>query len=179
MIAVRLLLLLALLAAPIAADAQQAGKAWRIGWLSAGSPSDPRIQRFYEAFQNGLAQLGYVNGQNIAIESRWAAGQYERLPDLAAELVRLKMDIIVTAAVPGIQAAKDATSTIPIVMASVVDPVATGLVASFARPGGNVTGLSNMTPELVGKELEMLKELVPRASRVAVLWNPTNPGNDC
>jgi putative ABC transport system substrate-binding protein len=177
MIVVRFLVLLALLAAPIAADAQQAGKAWRIGWLSAGSPSDPRIQRFYGAFQDGLGHLGYVNGQNIAIESRWAAGKYERLPDLAAELVRLKMDIIVTAAVPAIRAAKDATSTIPIVMASVVDPVATGLVASFARPGGNITGLSNMSPELVGKQLEMLKGLVPKVSRVAILWNPTNLGN--
>ena len=166
-----------LLAAPLAAEAQQAGKVYRIGFLSPASPSDPRVQRFLAAFRNGLGELGYVEGQTIAIESRWAAGKYERLPGLAAELVRLKMDVIVTAAVPAIRAAKEATSTIPIIMAVVVDPVATGLVASLARPGGNITGLSIMTPELVGKQLEMLKEVVPKASRVAVLWNPANPGN--
>ena len=166
-----------LLAAPLAVEAQQAGKVYRIGYLGAASPSDPSFQRFFEAFRKGLAQLGYVEGQNIAIESRWAAGKYERLPGLAAELVRLKMDVIVTAAVPAIRAAKEATSTIPIIMAVVVDPVATGLVASLARPGGNITGLSGMTPDLVGKQLGMLKEIVPRVSRVAVLWNPANPGN--
>jgi putative ABC transport system substrate-binding protein len=167
----------ALLAAPIAARAQSTRRLYRIGFLGAASSSEPRSQRFFEAFRNGLAELGYVEGQNIAIESRWAAGKYERLPGLAAELVRLKMDVIVTAAVPAIRAVKEATSTIPIVMAVVVDPVATGLVASFARPGGNITGLSVMTPELVGKQLEMLREIVPKASRVAVLWNPANPGN--
>ncbi len=166
-----------LLAAPLAAEGQPAGKLYRIGFLGVASPSDPRVQRFFEAFRNGLAELGYVEGRNIAIESRWAAGKYELLPSLAADLVRLKMDVIVTAAVPAIQAAKEATSTIPIVMAVVVDPVATGLVASLARPGGNITGLSVMTPELVGKQLEMLKEIVPKASRVAVLSNPANPGN--
>jgi putative ABC transport system substrate-binding protein len=166
-----------LLAAPLAAEAQPAGKVYRIGFLSPASPSDPRVQRFLAAFRNGLGELGYVEGQTIAIESRWAAGKYERLPGLAAELVRLKMEVIVTAAVPAIRAAKEATSTIPIIMAVVVDPVATGLVASLARPGGNITGLSLMTPELVGKQLEMLKEVVPKASRVAVLWNPANPGN--
>jgi putative tryptophan/tyrosine transport system substrate-binding protein len=166
-----------LLAAPLAAEAQSTRRLYRIGFLGAASPSEPRSQRFFEAFRNGLAELGYVEGQNIAIESRWAAGKYERLPGLAAELVRLKMDVIVTAAVPAIRAAKEATSTIPIVMAVVVDPVATGLVASFARPGGNITGLSVRTPELVGKQLEMLREIVPKASRVAVLWNPANPGN--
>ena len=165
------------LTAPLAADAQPTRRLYRIGFLGAASPSEPRSQRFFEAFRNGLAELGYVEGQNIAIESRWAAGKYERLPGLAAELVRLKMDVIVTAAVPAIRAVKEATTTIPIVMAVVVDPVATGLVASFARPGGNITGLSVMTPELVGKQLEMLREIVPKASRVAVLWNPANPGN--
>ena len=166
-----------LLAAPLAADGQPAGKVYRIGFLSVGSASDARIQRWLGAFRDGLAERGYVVGKNVAIESRWAAGKYERLPALAAELVRLKPDVIVTHAVPSIRAAKDATSTIPIVMALVVDPVATGLVASLARPGGNVTGLSIMTPELVGKQLEMLKEIVPKATRVAVLWNPDNPGN--
>jgi putative ABC transport system substrate-binding protein len=166
-----------LLAAPLSARAQQVGKVYRIGFLSPASPSDPRAQRFLATFRNGLGELGYVEGQTISIESRWAAGKYERLPGLAAELVRLKMEVIVTAAVPAIRAAKEATSTIPIIMAVVVDPVATGLVASLARPGGNITGLSLMTPELVGKQLEMLKEVVPKASRVAVLWNPANPGN--
>ncbi len=118
-----------------------------------------------------------MEGQNIAIESRWAEGKYERLPGLAAELVRLRVDVIVTAAVPAIRAAKEATRTIPVVMAAVVDPVATGLVASLARPGGNITGLSVMSPELVGKQLEMLRELAPKVSRVAVLWDPANPGN--
>jgi len=165
-----------LLAAPLAAQAQPAGKAWRIGVLSAGSSSATREANI-DAFKQGLRELGYVEGHNIVIESRWGAGKYESLRGLAAELVRLKMDVIVTVAVPAIRAAKEATSTIPIVMAVVVNPVATGLVASFARPGGNITGLSVRTPELVGKQLGMLKEIVPKASRVAVLWNPENPGN--
>src|SRR6267143_6061570 len=112
-----------LLSAPRAAEAQQAGKLYRIGFLSSSSLSDVRRLRFFESFRNGLGELGYVEGQNITIESRWAAGKYDRLPGLAAELVRLKMDVIVTVAVPAIRAAKEATSTIPIVMASVVDPV--------------------------------------------------------
>jgi len=170
-------LALGILAAPVAAEAQQAGKISRIGFLSPSSPSDLRMQRFLEAFRHGLGELGYMEGQNIAIESRWAEGKYDRLPGLAAELVRLKVDVIVAAAVPAIRAAKEATRTIPIVMSAVVDPVATGLVASLARPGGNITGLSTMAPALVGKQFEMLKEVVPKASRVAVLWNPTNPGN--
>jgi putative tryptophan/tyrosine transport system substrate-binding protein len=167
----------AAIAAPLGAQAQQAGKLYRIGFLQATAPSDLRFQRLFEAFRTALAKLGYVEGKNIAIEDRWAAGKYERLPDLAAELVRLRPDVIVTAAVPAIQAVKDATQTIPIVMAVVVDPVATGLVASLARPGGNITGLSLMTPDLVGKQLGMLKEIVSKVARVAVLWNPTNPGN--
>jgi putative ABC transport system substrate-binding protein len=135
------------------------------------------VPRLLEAFRHGLRELGYVEGQNIVIESRWAEGNYDRLPGLAAELVGLKMDVIVAAAVPAIRAAKEATRTIPIIMATVVDPVATGLVASLARPGGNITGLSTMAPAVVGKQLEMLKQVVPDASRVAVLWNPANPGN--
>jgi len=170
-------LILGFLLASLAAEAQQPGKISRIGFLSPSSPSDLRMQRFFEGFRHGLGELGYVEGQNIAIESRWAEGKYDRLPGLAAELVRLKVDVIVTAAVPAIRAAKEATRTIPIVMASVVDPVTTGLVASLARPGGNITGLSTMAPELVGKQLQMLKEVVPKSSRVAVLWNPANPGN--
>ena len=165
-----------LLAAPLAAQAQPAGKVWRVGVLSSGSHSATAGARI-DAFKQGLRDLGYVEGQNIEIESRWGEGKYESLRDLAAELVRLKMDVIVTAAVPAIRAAKEATTTIPIVMAVVVDPVVTGLVASFARPGGNITGLSVRTPELVGKQFGMLKELVPKVSRVAVLWNPANLGN--
>jgi putative ABC transport system substrate-binding protein len=130
-----------------------------------------------DAFKRGLRELGYVEGRNIVIESRWGEGKYESLPGLAAELVRLKMDVILTAAVPAIRAAREATTTIPIVMAVVVDPVETGLVVSFARPGGNITGLSVRTPELVGKQFGLLKEIVPKASRVAVLWNPGNLGN--
>ena len=165
-----------LLAAPLVAQAQPAGKVWRIGVLSSGSPSATAMGRI-DAFKRGLRELGYVEGRNLVIESRWGEGKYDTLPGLAAELVRLKMDVILTAAVPAIRAAKEATGTIPIVMAVVVDPVETGLVASFARPGGNITGLSVRTPELVGKQLGLLKEIVPKASRVAVLWNPGNLGN--
>jgi putative ABC transport system substrate-binding protein len=165
-----------LLAAPLVAQAQPAGKVWRIGVLSSGSPSATAIARI-DAFKRGLRELGYVEGRNLVIESRWGEGKYETLPGLAAELVRLKMAVILTAAVPAIRAAKEATGTIPIVMAVVVDPVETGLVASFARPGGNITGLSVRTPELVGKQFGLLKEIVPKASRVAVLWNPGNLGN--
>ena len=165
-----------LLAAPLAADGQQAGKIPRIGFLSPSSPSDSRNPLRLGALQEGLRELGYVEGQNLSIESRWAEGKYERLPGLASELVRLKVDVIVTYAPPAIQAAKEATATIPIVMGGVIDPVATGLVASLARPGGNITGLSLMAPELVGKQLEILKEMVPKVTRVAVLGNPANAG---
>ena len=167
----------ALLAAPVAAWAQP-GKVVRIGFLSPASASDPRMRGLLDAFRRGLVELGYVEGRAFGIESRWAEGRYERLPRLAAELVALRVDVILTVAVPAIRAARDATRTIPIVMASVVDPVATGLVASLARPGGNITGLSNMAPDVTGKLLEILKQVVPNASRVAVLWNPGNPGNE-
>ena len=165
------------LAAPLAVDAQQAGKVPRVGVLFAGSRSDPAFQRAVDAFQQGLVELGYVEGQSIAIEYREAQGKYERLPDLAAELVRLKVDVIVGATVPTIQAARQATKTIPIVMTLIADPVATGLVANVARPAGNITGLSTMAPDLMGKQLELLREVLPKASRVAVLWNPANPSN--
>ena len=118
-----------------------------------------------------------VEGQNIKIESRWAEGNYDRLPGLAADLVRLKVDVIVTYGTPASQAAKQATGTIPIVMAAIIDPVASGLVTSLARPGGNLTGQSMMSPDLAEKQLEILKEVVPKISRVAVLHNPANPGN--
>lgn len=166
----------ALLAAPVAAWAQS-GKVVRIGFLSPASASDPRMLGLLDAFRRGLVELGYVEGRAFRIESRWAEGRYERLPRLAAELVASRVDVILTVAVPAIRAAMEATRTIPIVMASVVDPVATGLVVSLARPGGNITGLSNMAPDVTGKLLEILKQVVPNASRVAVLWNPGNPGN--
>jgi putative ABC transport system substrate-binding protein len=166
-----------LLARPLAAGAQPAGKIARIGFLSPANASDPRMQGLVGAFRRGLVDLGYVEGRSFTIESRWAEGRYERLARLARELVALEVDVILAVAVPAIRAAKEATRTVPIVMASVVDPVATGLVAGLARPGGNVTGLSNMAPDVTGKLLEILKELVPKASLVAVLWNPDNPGN--
>jgi putative ABC transport system substrate-binding protein len=177
MIAARLLVLLALMVAPLAAEAQPATKTSRIGYLSPNSASEPENRRRLGALREGLRDLGYVEGQNITIESRWAEGEYGRLPDLAAELVHLKVDVIVTYAPPAIQAAKQATGTIPIVMAGIIDPVATGFVASLARPGGNITGLSLMAPEMVGKQLEILKEAIPEVTRVAVLGNPANAGN--
>jgi putative ABC transport system substrate-binding protein len=161
---------------PLLAETQQPRKIPRIGFLSANSRSDPRNARLLGAFREGLGDLGYVERQNIAIEFRWAEGKYDRLPGLAAELVSLKVDIIIAAALPAIRAAAQATGSIPIVMATSLDPVAAGLVAGLARPGGNVTGLSAMAPELVGKQLELLKEVVPKVSRIALLGNPANPG---
>ena len=171
-----------LLAAPLAAEAQQRGKAPRIGLLSPGSPSDAgrspsNLAVLFAAFREGLRELGYVEGQNIEIESRWAEGNYDRLPGLAADLVRLKVAVIVTYGTPASQAAKRATATIPIVMAAIIDPLASGLVASLARPGENLTGQSMMSPDLVEKQLEILKEVVPKVSRAALLHNPANPGN--
>jgi len=166
-------LTLGTLSAPLAAKAQQPGKVARIGVLSFGSATPG--SHIDEAFRQQLRELGYVEGQNIVIEYRWAEGRAERLPDLAAELVRLKVDVIVAGGTPPPLAAKHATRTIPIVMAAAGDPVGSGLVASLARPGGNVTGLSTFTPELAGKRLQLLKEVVPGVSRVAVLWNAANP----
>ena len=166
----------ALLASPLAAETQPR-KVPRVGYLSPGSPSDPGRQRRFEAFRQGLRELGYVEGQDIVIESRWAEGKYERYPALAADLVRLKVDVIVAVGGRASQDAQQATRTIPIVMSVTIDPLGTGLVASLARPGGNVTGLSLMASEVVGKQLELLKEVVPKVSRVALLWNPANPGS--
>jgi ABC-type uncharacterized transport system substrate-binding protein len=165
----------AALATPLAAEAQTL-KIPRIGFLSPTSASDPGNPRRLGPLRQGLRELGYAEGQTIAIEFRWADGKYDQLAGLAVELVRLKVDVIVTYAPPAIQAAKQATATIPIVMAGIIDPVATGFVTSLARPGGNITGLSLMAPELVVKQLEILKEIVPEVSRVAVLGNPTNAG---
>jgi putative ABC transport system substrate-binding protein len=164
-----------LLAAPLAVEAQPAGKVPRIGFLVAASASDSAYARLIEAFRQGLRDLGYVEGRNIVIEYRYAGEKYERLPALAAELVRLKVDVIVSHGTPGPLAAKQATSAIPIVMTSAGDPVGSGLVSSLVRPGGNVTGLSLMVPELGGKRLQLLKEILPGLSRVAVLWNAAVP----
>ncbi len=167
-------LMVALLVSPLAAEAQQAGVP-RIGFLGAASASGYAPQ--LKAFRQGLRELGYVEGKNIAIEYRWAEGDYNRLPELAAELARLKVDVLVTHGVPGTLAAKRTTTTIPIVMAVVGDAVATGLVASIARPGANLTGSAFFNPEVAAKRLELLKEAVPRIARVAILLNPDNPVN--
>ena len=166
-----------LLAAPLAAEAQTSPTVPKVGYLSIGSASDPRRAAQLGAFQQGLHDLGYVVGKNILIEARFAEGSYDRLPDLAAELVRLKVDIILAYSTPATRAAQNATGAIPIVMSGVVDPLRTGLVAGLGRPGRNVTGLSLMAPEVIGKQMQLLKELVPKVSRVAVLWNPSNPSN--
>ena len=157
------------------AEAQQPTKVPRIGWLTGATPS-AQLARI-EAFRQGLRELGYVEGKNIVIEWRSAEEKLDRLPALAAELVRLKVDIILTAGSSPTGAAKEATTTIPIVMAQDPDPVGSGFVASLARPGGNITGLSTLAPELSGKRLELLKEIVPRLSRVAVFGTSTQPGN--
>jgi putative ABC transport system substrate-binding protein len=163
-----------LLAPPLPAEAQQAALVARIGVLMSGSP-EPR-RTVLEAFRQGLQHLGYTEGKNFVMEYRFSEGRDERLPDLAAELVQLRVDIIVTSGIPPPLAAKKATRTIPIVMGVVGDAVGTGLVDSLARPGGNVTGLTLLGPELSGKRLEILKETVPRLARVGVLLNPVNRG---
>jgi len=160
-------------ALPLAAHAQQTAKVPRVGWLSPGSRASD--EKFLASFHEGLRELGWVVGQNIAIEPRWAEGRFERLPDLAAELVQLKVDVIVANVTQASLAAKHATSTIPIVMVGVGDPLGSGLVDNLARPGGNVTGPSSMLAEVSVKQLALLKEAVPNASPVAVLRNPANP----
>lgn len=164
-----------LFALSFSAQAQQPENIPRIGYLEAVSPSISAVRT--EAFRQGLRELGYVEGKNIVTEYRYAEGKRDRLPALAAELVRLKVDVIVTAGASATRAAKKATSTIPIVMAQDSDPVGKGVVASLARPGGNITGLSTLAPEISGKQLELLKEIVPKLSRVAVLGTSTRPGN--
>jgi len=156
-------------------EAQQAEKVPRIGYLSGSPPS--AVAQLNEAFRQGLRELGYMEGKNIIIEWRSGEGKRDRFPALAADLVRLKVDVIVTAGPLVTRAAKQATSAIPIVMAQDPDPVGNGFVASLARPGGNITGLSRLAPELSGKQLELLKEIVPKLSRVAVFGTSTRPGN--
>jgi len=162
-----------LMALGTSAWAQQPIKIPRIGWLTGGSPGSYRL----DAFRLGLRELGYVEGKNIAIEWRVADGQRDRVPALAADLVRLKVDVILTGSATDTRAAKAATTTIPIVMTNDGDPVGNGFVASLARPGGNITGLSTLAPELAGKRFDLLKEIVPRLSRVAVFGTSTSASN--
>src|SRR5262252_6486013 len=164
----------AVLAVAVTAEAQQPKKVPRIGYLIGTSPTANAAR--VEAFRQGLRDLGYVEGQNLVIEYRDAEGKLERLPALAGELVALKVGVILAAGEPHALAAKQANGTLPIVFVFVPDPVTSGLVASLARPGGNVTGLSALTPELVGKRLELLTQVVPGVSRVAVLWQPGGSG---
>jgi putative ABC transport system substrate-binding protein len=161
-----------MLAAPVAVEAQESNRVWRIGFLGAGSHSsdDPRV----EALRQGLRELGYAEGRNLAFEFRWAGGNANRLPALAVELAKLNVDAIVTQGTQATDAARRAVRTVPIVFAVAGDPVGTGLVASLARPGGNVTGLTDIAPEIAGKRLELLREAVPGIARIAVLWNPAN-----
>jgi ABC-type uncharacterized transport system substrate-binding protein len=161
------------LAAPHAADAQPTAKVYRIGLLGGSPPKTPGGRLAWEGFFQGMQELGYVEGQNILVEGRWYGERTDRLPALAAELVRLNVDVIVAGAPPAPEAARRATSTIPIVMANHSDPVGSGLAVSLAKPGKNVTGLSTLTRELVGKRLQLLREAVPGIFRVAVLWNST------
>jgi putative ABC transport system substrate-binding protein len=167
------ILILALLVAPLTGDAQPRGKQSRIGFLSPLLSTDPGAARNFEAFRHGLRELGYIEGQHLLIEYREAPP--DRLVEHAAELVRLSVDVIVTWTTPAIQAVKQATTTIPIVMGASGDPIRTGFVASLPRPGGNITGLTILSAELSAKRLELLTELVPGLARVAVLWMPANP----
>jgi putative tryptophan/tyrosine transport system substrate-binding protein len=165
-----LALLLAFLSAPLAAEAQQAGKVYRIGFLATSEyPSA------WEAFLQGLRELGWAEGKNIVMERRFTQEEQARARDLAAELVRLNMDVIVTSGTPATLAVKNTTTTISVVMAAVGDPVGAGLVGSLARPGGNITGLSLLNPAVSGKRVELLRELLPKATRLGVLLVPTNP----
>jgi len=165
-------LALALLAASLAAEAQQAGKVYRIGFL--GNSTAALEANLVGPFREGLRDLGYVEGQNVLIEYRWADGKYERFPALIGELIALKVDVIVTAGTPASLAVKKTTTSIPLVMVAVGDPVGTGLVASLARPGANLTGLVSIAPDLEGKRLELLREVVPKLSHVSFLVNPAN-----
>jgi len=161
-----------LFAAPLGAEAQTTGKVWRIGLLSSASPS-AGVDRL-QAFKLGLRELGYVEGQNLAIEYRWAEGREERLPAFAADLVRLRVDLIVTQGTLATQEARKASTTMPVVFAVAGDPVSAGLVGSLTRPGGNVTGFAVMGSEMTAKRLELLREVVPGMTRVAALWNSAN-----
>src|SRR2546425_5277991 len=167
------LLAFGLLVAPLPATAQPPGKVYRIGYLG----TDPPPAHLWEALLDGLRERGYSEGRNLVFERRFSEGKAERFPELAAELVRLRVDCIIVPTTPAAIAAKNATQTIPIIILTAIDPVGAGLVASLARPGGNLTGLSVLAPELSGKWLELLQEVVPGMTRVAVFWNAANPAN--
>src|SRR5438128_8285863 len=166
-------LTLSLLVAPLTAEAQPPGKVYRIGYLA----TTPPTAQVWDALLEGLRERGYSEGQNIVFERRFSEGNAERFPAFATEMVRLRVDLIIVITTPAALAAKNATQTIPIVIPTAIDPVGAGLVASLARPGGNITGLSIASGDLNGKRLELLKGVVPQASRVAVLWNAANPAN--
>jgi ABC-type uncharacterized transport system substrate-binding protein len=172
LIGLALVLTIGLLAAPLASDAQPAGKAHRIGFL--GNSTAALEANLVTPFREGLRELGYVEGQNIAIEYRWAEGKYERFPGLIAELLAQRVEVIVTAGTPATQAVKKATTSVPLVMVGVGDPVASGIVGSLKRPGGNITGVTSIADETQGKRLELLREILPTASSIAVLSNPEN-----
>jgi putative ABC transport system substrate-binding protein len=155
--------------------AQQPEKLYRIGFLYAGNPG--AVVARIKAFRDGLHEHGYVEGKNVVIEARYGEGRLDRVPALAVELVNIRVDVIVTGGPTDTRAAKDATTTVPIVMAQDSEPVGSGFVASLARPGGNITGLSTLSPEVSGKQLELLNEVIPKLSRVAILGNSTEPGN--
>jgi len=167
-----------LVVVPAAAEAQAAPRIHRIGLLESAA-SSPAADAFgqWGGFREGLRALGYVEGKNLAIESRSADDRYERLPDLAAELIRLRVEVIVVRTTPAALAARSVTHTVPIVILSAIDPVGAGLVASLARPGGNITGLTTLAPDLSAKRVQLLKEMLPRLSRLGVLWNSANPAN--
>jgi len=171
----RILVVVAVLAVGVIAEAQQPKRLARIGYLSVLSPTSDSAR--LEAFRQGLRELGYVDGQSITIESQYAEGKLDRLPDLAGELVRLKVDVMVVGGSTATRAAKNVTKLIPIVMAHGSDPVELGFVASLARPGGNITGLTHLAPELGGKRLELLKDIIAQLSRVAVLTDPGTQGH--
>jgi putative ABC transport system substrate-binding protein len=156
---------------PLVARAQSSGKTWRIGFIA------HRYEKFYDPLFQGLRELGYVEGQNLVVERRYAEGHIERFAEFAAEMVRLKVDVIIVVTTPAAFAARNATTTIPIVHPAAIDPVGTGLIASLAHPGGNVTGLAVLNAETSAKRLELLREVVPGLSRGAVLWNSANPAN--
>ena len=164
-----------LFAAPLVAEAQQPGKLPRIGLLDYSTPDQARLA-WWDGFLGRMGELGYVEGRTVAFERRWARGEVKRLPGLANELVRLDVDIIVTAGMPTLVAAHAATTTIPIVMAPGGDPVELGIVSSLARPGGNVTGVTSLTADLTAKRLDLLRDLLPSGSRMAVLWDPNSGG---
>ena len=171
----RLLLIVAVLGAGAIAEAQQSKKVPRVGTLTGGSVSSTK--RNYDAFRDGLRELSYIEGKNILVENRSAEGNVDRLPGLVAELVQLKVDVLFVSNLAAIRAAKQATKTIPILMVTLADPVAAGLVDSLARPGGNVTGFTTLSRELSGKRLELLKEILPKLSRVGILWDESNEGS--